>query len=114
MFQEVFNILYEEKCNCHLSKERNVEDKVLNWSRINSVICFNYLQQAFYLVSPTMKTLAKGTSETAIIKLLRVLIQVSQGSYGEMNGPGAEEEIADVVDFAEAEIEEPPIHEPTF
>ena len=100
MFQEVFNILYEEKCNCHLSKERNVEDKVLNWSRINSVICFNYLQQAFYLVSPTMKTLAKGTSETAIIKLLRVLIQVSQGSYGEMNGPGAEEEIADVVDFA--------------
>ena len=30
-----------------------------------------------------------------------------------MNGPGAEE-ISDVVDFADAEIEEPPIYEPTF
>ena len=31
-----------------------------------------------------------------------------------MNEPGAEEQIADVVDFAEAEIEEPPQLEPTF
>ena len=92
----MFNILYEENVNCHLSKSVILEDKMLNWNRINATICFNYLQQAFYLVKPTMKSLAQGKSSTAIVKLLRVLIQVSQGIHGcdELD----EEQIKDVVD----------------
>ena len=38
------------------------------------IICFNYLQQRFYLVEPTMKSLAKGASSEAIYKLLKVVI----------------------------------------
>ena len=74
LFQAMFNILYEESVNCHLSSSKLYEDRVLNWNRINATICFNYLQQAFYLVTPTMKSLAKGNNKTAITKLLRVLI----------------------------------------
>ena len=50
---------------------------MLNWNRINAVICFNYLQQEFYLVSPTMKTLSQGKSQKTILKLLRVMISTS-------------------------------------
>ena len=69
----------EERVNCLLKKSNIFEDRLLNWNRINSAICFNYFQQAFYLVSPTMKSLAKGNNNTAITKLLRVLIQTSTG-----------------------------------
>ena len=61
------------------------DEKLLNWSRINAVICFNYLQQEFYLVEPTMKTLAKARSQPAIIKLLRILINTSQSNFGDLN-----------------------------
>ena len=44
LFQALFNILYEENVNCRLVKSTIVEDKVLNWNRINATICFNYLQ----------------------------------------------------------------------
>ena len=103
---KLFNILYEEKVNCHLSKSILFEDKVLNWSRINAVICFNYLQQRFYLVEPTMKTLAKGKSKKAIFKLLRVLINTSQDNYGDAD-PSTVKEIADVIeaDGALAKVE---------
>ena len=47
------------------------------------MICFNYLQQQFYLVSPTMKTLAAGKNSTAIIKLLKVLLNTCQGNIGD-------------------------------
>ena len=99
LFQALFNILYEENVNCHLSTSKLVEDKVLNWNRINATICFNYLQQAFYLVTPTMKSLAKGTNKTAITKLLRVLIQTSQGIHGD---EGLDDEvIRDIADVIE-------------
>ena len=76
-----------------------MEDKVLNWNRINATICFNYLQQSFYLVTPTMKSLAKGTNKTAITKLLRVLIQTSQGIHGD---EGLDDEvIRDIADVIE-------------
>ena len=74
LFQKLFNILYEEKIDCRLSTNIALEEKMLNWNRINVTICFNYLQQEFYLVSPTMKTLAKGQSQKTILKLLRILI----------------------------------------
>ena len=45
------------------------------------MICFNYLQQKFYLVEPTMKSLAKGSNSDAIFKLIKVLISVQQQDY---------------------------------
>ena len=83
LFQALFNILYEERINCQLKQSALASDRELNWNRINATICFNYLQQQFYLVTPTMKTLAKGSNNTAILKLLRILIQSTQGNYGD-------------------------------
>ena len=85
LFQALFNILYEEKIDCKLGKSALVEDRILNWNRINASICFNYLQQEFYLVTPTMKTLAAGKSNKAILKLLRILINTSQRTYGDVD-----------------------------
>ena len=62
LFQTLFNILYEENIDCKLSTSVLPEDKLLNWNRLNAKICFNYLQQEFYLVKPTMRNLAQGKS----------------------------------------------------
>ena len=99
LFEKFFNILYEEKINCKLVKSALVDDRMLNWNRINAVICFNYLQQEFYLVTPTMKTLAAGKNQTAILKLLRVLISTCQGNYGDNNMD--DEYIRDIADVIE-------------
>jgi hypothetical protein len=74
MYERVFNCLFDEKINCFLKKSELVEQRLLNWNRVNSIICFNYLQQKFYLVKHTMQALAKGTSSDAIYKLLKVTI----------------------------------------
>lgn len=42
-----------------------------------ATICFNYLQQQFYLVSPSMKALAKGKNEEVVLKLLKNLINAT-------------------------------------
>ena len=81
LFQLLFNLLYDEKINCNLKPSALVEDRLLNWNRINSMICFNYMQQRFYLVEPTVKTLAKGTNSDAIFKLIKVLINMQQEDY---------------------------------
>ena len=90
-FQDLFNAMYDEKIDCKLKPSALVEDRLLNWNRINcksiplkhinlivriivATICFNYLQQRFYLVEPTMKSLAKGNNSDAVFKLIRVLI----------------------------------------
>ena len=83
LYQTFFNILYEENINCRLVTTNTDEARALNWNRINAQICFNYLQQEFYLVTPTMKTLATGKNQQAILKLLRVLISTCQGNYGD-------------------------------
>ena len=80
-----------------LKKSTVYDEKLLNWNRINATICFNYFQQAFYLVSPTMKSLAKGNNSVAISKLLRVLIQTSTG-IKQMDDDVDTEGIADVAD----------------
>ena len=46
---------------------------------ISAQICFNYLQQQFYLVTPSMKALAKGKNEEVILKLLKNLVGATQG-----------------------------------
>ena len=52
LFQELFNILYDENINCCLegvpdgpNAKLPYETKVLNWNKINAGICFNYFQQ---------------------------------------------------------------------
>ena len=94
--------MYEEKIDCKLVKSNLVDDKLLNWNRINAVICFNYLQQEFYLVSPTMRTLAGGRSAKAVVKLLRILINTSQGNFGDMNLP--DDCIKDIADIITADV----------
>lgn len=81
LFVRLFNIMYDEKLDLKLQTSALVEDRLYNWSRINSMICFNYLQQKFYLVEPTMKSLAKGSNSDAIFKLIKVLISVQQQDY---------------------------------
>ena len=98
LFVKLFNILYGTNINCMLSKSTLFDDKLLNWNRINACICFNYLQQRFYLVEPTMKTLAKGKSSLAVIKLIKVLLNESQANYGDTDS-AAVKEIADVLEL---------------
>ena len=49
LFQELFNILYDERIDCQLEGTRNfpneklpLETKIMNWNKINAGICFNY------------------------------------------------------------------------
>ena len=81
LFQLLFNLMYDEHINCNLKPSALVEDRLLNWNRINSMICFNYLQQRFYLVEPTMKSLAQGKNSDAIFTLIKVLINTQQEDY---------------------------------
>jgi len=81
---------------------------MLNWNRINrkyifflihfflEIICFNYLQQRFYLVKHTMESLAKGTNSDCIYKLLKVTINTQQQIFQEaMKDTSAIEDIAE-------------------
>ena len=43
LFQLLFNLVYDEQIDCKLRTSALVEDRLLNWNRINSNICFNYL-----------------------------------------------------------------------
>ena len=79
------------------------EARALNWNRINAQICFNYLQQEFYLVNSTMKTLAQGKKETAILKLLRITLNVSQSNFGDLELD--DECIRDIADVVTEEAE---------
>ena len=82
-FQLLFNLMYDEKIDCKLKPSIILDDRMLNWNRINSLICFNYLQQRFYLVRETMKGLAKGTNSKFIFKLIKVLLSTQQQDYAE-------------------------------
>lgn len=51
LFQELFNILYDENIDCCLEGVKDgpnpkmpYETRVLNWNKINAGICFNYFQ----------------------------------------------------------------------
>ena len=43
LFERLFNLVYDEKIDCKLKTSALVEDRLLNWNKINSNICFNYL-----------------------------------------------------------------------
>ena len=75
--------MYDEKIDCKLKASVLLNDRILNWNRINSLICFNFLQQRFYLVRETMNGLAKGKNSTFIFKLIKVLLSTQQEDYAE-------------------------------
>ena len=70
-----------------------------NWNKINATICFNYLQQQFYLVAPTMKALAGGKNKQVIETMIKHLINSTQGNQFEtFLDDEAIRDIADVVE----------------
>lgn len=44
LFEKLFNILYDERVDCKLTKSTTLDVKMQNWNKINASICFNYLQ----------------------------------------------------------------------
>lgn len=95
-FQLLFNLMYDEKINCQLSTSNDPKSRMINWSKINSLICFTYLQQKFYLVEKTMAQLSAGNKTDPIFKLIKVMIQVQQQEYQE-----AHEDTSAIEDIAE-------------
>ena len=104
LFQRLFNLIYDEHIDCKLQASADTAVRLNNWSRINQVICFNYLQQRFYLVEPTMKMLAKGTNADAILKLIKVLLDTQQSDF-EAAVAGDTKALHDIAD--ELNVEKP-------
>ena len=80
-FLELFNLLFDESVKIPFSADVTLEDKLQNWNKINAVVCFNYLQQDFYLGAATMTTLAKGESADTLFHILRLLLNSSQVNF---------------------------------
>ena len=59
------------------------EAKIHNWNKINAMICFNYLQQAFYLGASTMRCLARAESANTLFHIIWLLINESQYNFDE-------------------------------
>jgi len=43
LFERLYNLVYDEKINCKLQTSGDPNIRILNWNRINSMICFNML-----------------------------------------------------------------------
>lgn len=43
LYEKLFNSLFDEELNCRLGKSELVDDRLINWNKINTIICFNYL-----------------------------------------------------------------------
>ena len=105
LFQTLYNILFQEKVDCRLVRSNSVQERKLNWNRINASICFNRLQQAFYIVEPTMLELAQGKRSKAIMRLLGALLQCYQGIHGDVEIDS--EGVKDIADVIECQSKEP-------
>ena len=110
LFQELFNILYDENINCCLegvtdgpNSKLPYETKVLNWNKINAGICFNYFQQQFYFVQGTMLTLAKGKSGELTAQAIRELLIAMQGTHH--NAFEDETDVRDIADLLRINID---------
>lgn len=73
-------MLYDENMKLPLQKSELLQEKMLNWNKINGAICFTYLQQQFFLVQESMKALASGKKEKITIATIKKLIQTTQGN----------------------------------
>jgi len=109
LFQELFNILYDENIDCCLEGVKDgpnpkmpYETRVLNWNKINAGICFNYFQQQFYFVQGTMLTLAKGKSGELTAQAIRELLIAMQGTHH--NAFDDEMDVRDIADLLRINI----------
>ena len=80
-FLDLFNLLFDESVKLPFAANNNVEDKLQNWNKLNAVVCFNYLQQDFYMGASTMTSLAKGESADTLFHILRLLLNSSQYNF---------------------------------
>ena len=103
LYEKLFNVLYDERVNCHLVKSPMLDVKMQNWNKINATICFNYLQQQFYMVAGTMKSLAQGKNEKVTSTMIKHLINSTQGTQFETFLD--DEGIRDIADVVETEQE---------
>ena len=83
LYEKLFNALFDERADCKLIKSPLLDVKIQNWNKINATICFNYLQQQFYLVAPTMKALAGGKNQQVIETMIKHLLHAQQGTQFE-------------------------------
>ena len=81
-FVKLFNLLFDQNMDLHLSRENSVQARCLNWNKINAAICFNYLQQQFILIQSTMQRLAQA-KKGAATKVVSFLIQSHKGTQFE-------------------------------
>ena len=58
LFLALFNYLFDEKVDLKLSTIDTAETRMINWNKINAIICFNFMQQKFILIASTMQALA--------------------------------------------------------
>ena len=105
LYQELFNILYDETINCCLegvkegpNRKLPFETKCTNWNKINAAICFNYFQQEFSFRSGSMVTLADGKNSVMTAYALRELLIAMQGKSHNLFDTGTDvRDIADVL-----------------
>ena len=64
-----------------------------------AAICFNYLQQEFYLTVGTMMALAKGNDESLTLKMISILLNSIQSV-----SLRCRVELAHLFEFARAEL----------
>ena len=97
-FLDLFNLLFDESVKIPFSNDTTFESKLQNWNKINALVCFNYLQQDFYLGASTMTTLAKGESADTLFHIIRLLLNSSQVNYDDAIVDEAEQaDISDVL-----------------
>ena len=84
-----------------LGKSSLVDARVSNWNKINAHICFYYLQQQFYMLAPTLKSLAAGKKEGPILMVLKKLVNSIQGTQFETYLD--DESIRDIAEVVEAD-----------
>lgn len=48
LFQTLFNILFDERVNCRLEKSNIVEQRVLNWNKINGKLLIMKLMSSSF------------------------------------------------------------------
>ena len=82
-FLLLFNLLFDEKMSLPFTDSPDPSAKIMNWNKINAMICFNYLQQAFYLGASTMKVLSQGSSANTLFHIIKLLISESQYNFDE-------------------------------
>ncbi len=84
LFLALFNYLFDEKVDLKLSTIDTAETRMINWNKINAIICFNFMQQKFILIASTMQALAQG-KKNAALKIITCLLECTTGMHFELH-----------------------------